>query len=101
MPLGTGRQPNILASGTNRPSVEPPHLIPRGLTRREAAAYFRLSPSAFRNAVRDGVLPGPTLPGKRYDRILLDRVMNNLSGITEHVEPLSPLDNWKKRRGTN
>jgi hypothetical protein len=73
----------------------------RGLTRQEAAAYCRLSPSAFRNAVRDGLLPGSTLPGKRYDRILLDRVMNNLSGITDLVEPLSPLDKWKKSRGSN
>jgi hypothetical protein len=75
--------------------------MPRGLTRKEAAAYCRLSPSAFRNAVRDGILPHPTLPGKRYDRVLLDRVMNGLSGITENVEPLSPLDDWKKRRGAN
>jgi hypothetical protein len=73
----------------------------RGLTRKEIAAYCGLCPSAFGNAVRKGVLPGPTLPGKRYDRVLFDRAMNNLSGITEYVEPLSPLEDWKKRRGTN
>lgn len=72
--------------------------MPRGLTRKEAAAYCGLSLSAFGNSVRDKVLPSPTMPGKRYDRILLDRVMNNLSGITDLVEPLSPLDKWKKSR---
>jgi hypothetical protein len=99
--LGTGKHANTPAREINRASIKPPWLIPRGLTRKEAAAYFRLSPSAFGNAVRDGFLPGPTLPGKRYDRMLLDRAMNKLSGITEHIEPLSSLDDWKKRRGTN
>jgi hypothetical protein len=56
-------------------------LEPRGLPRAEAAAYVGLSPSAFSAARREGKYPNPTLPGGRYDRRLLDEVMNRLSGI--------------------
>jgi hypothetical protein len=56
-------------------------LEPRGLPRAEAAAYVGLSPSAFSAARPEGKYPNPTLPGGRYDRRLLDEVMNRLSGI--------------------
>jgi hypothetical protein len=57
------------------------NLPPRGLSRIEAAAYARLSPSRFSAARRDGKYPHATLPGGRYDRTLLDQAMDRLSGI--------------------
>jgi hypothetical protein len=56
-------------------------LEPRGLSRTEAASYVGLGLSGFDAARREGKYPNPTLPGGRYDRRLLDEVMNRLSGI--------------------
>jgi hypothetical protein len=72
---------------------------PRGLCRVEAAAYFGLSPSAFDKARREGKIPGPTLPGGRYDFLLLEQHMNKVSGIRPDPAPSSPLEEWKKRHG--
>jgi hypothetical protein len=74
-------------------------LEPRGLCRVEAAAYFGLSPSAFDKARREGKIPGPTLPGGRYDFLLLESHMNKLSRLEPDSSPSSPLQEWKKRRG--
>ena len=47
---------------------------------------------------RRGLLPGPTLPGKRYDKNVLDRAMDKLSGI---APVLNPLDDWNAHRGSH
>ena len=87
---------------TNRHQPQPAaEIVSRGLTQKQAAAYCGLSPSAFRNAVRDKELPGPTVPSKRYDRVLLDTAMNQLSGITADEKPLSPLESWRKHNGAS
>ena len=70
---------------------------PRGLKREQAAAYTGVSVATFDSYRRRGLLPRPTLPGKRYDRVLLDRAMDKLSGIGATV---SSLDEWKSRRGS-
>ncbi len=77
----------------------PPGLSPRGLTREGAAAYVGLSPAAFDKARLDQKYPGPTLPGGRYDLVLLQVAMNRLSGILTESEVASPLDAWRMGRG--
>jgi len=77
----------------------PPGLAPRGLTREGAAAYVGLSPVAFDKARLDQRYPGPTLPGGRYDLVLLQVAMNRLSGILTESEATNPLDAWRMSRG--
>lgn len=72
----------------------------RGLTSRETARFYGLSSSAFYKARRNGLIPAPTLPGGRYDRVLLEKEMNRLSGITD-PGPQSLLDTWRSGRGQN
>ncbi len=64
----------------------PPGLAPRGLTREGAAAYVGLSPGAFDKARLEQKYPGPTLPGGRFDLVLLQVAMNRLSGILSESE---------------
>ena len=71
----------------------------RGMSGKEAANFYGLSRSAFQKARREGRIPPPTLPGKRYDRILLEMEMNKLSGIVENES--NPLDEWRKRNGSH
>ena len=73
--------------------------IVRGLTRKQAAALFGLCTSAFDKFKREGKIPAPTLPGKRYDLQLLQATMDRLSGISTRGD-LGPLEAWRKRRGT-
>ena len=61
----------------------PPGIVQRGFNRSEAAAYIGLPLSTFYSLQRLGLYPGPTLPGRRYDRILLDKVMDRASRIDE------------------
>jgi hypothetical protein len=77
----------------------PPGLAPRGLTRDAAAAYVGLSPAAFDKARLDQKYPGPTLPGGRYDLVLLQIAMNRLSGLLTEGEAANPLDAWRMSRG--
>jgi len=65
----------------------PAGILPRGLSRREAAEYCGLALSAFDARVQDGSLPGPMFSGRYrvWDRIALDRAMNSLSGIAEEL----------------
>ena len=74
-------------------------ITPRGLTHKEVALYCGLSIAGFDNYRRRGLLPGPTLPGKRYDIALIDRTMNMLSGIGYTAQPISALQEWRNARG--
>jgi len=73
-------------------------IAPRGITRRQAAIFFGLSLSGFDKARREGKIPLPTLPGKRYDMQLLQVAMNTMSGISPSTAPLSLLEQWKANR---
>jgi hypothetical protein len=77
----------------------PPGLLPRGLTREAAAAFYGVSPPTFDKGRIEGVYPGPTLPGGRYDRVLLELAANRLSGILSESEVANPLDAWRLGRG--
>jgi excisionase family DNA binding protein len=70
------------------------------MTCKEAAKLYGLPLSTFYKARCEGKIPGPTLPGRRYDRRLLEINMDEQSGIAQ-TESLSPLDDWRKRRGAN
>jgi hypothetical protein len=78
--------------------VLPPGLLPRGLTRERASAFVGLSPAAFDKARSEGKYPGPTLPGGRYDLVLLQASMDRLSGLIPEGEATSPLDAWRDTR---
>lgn len=65
---------NFPANDTIRVSALPYGVAPRGLNRREAAAYFGVSPALFDELVRDGRAPQPKLVNSRtvWDRLQLD-----------------------------
>src|SRR5947207_1590644 len=65
----------------------PAGITPRGLSRRAAAEYCGLAPSTFDARVNEGLLPSPVFPGRRrvWDRLALDRALNSLSGVADHV----------------
>ena len=71
----------------------------RGMKGDETACLWGLSMSGFQKARREGRIPGPTLPGKRYDRVLQEMEMSKLSGIVENES--KPLDEWRKRNGSH
>jgi hypothetical protein len=91
---------NCLGLVMARYDALPPGLAPRGLTREAAAAYVGLSPGAFDKARLDQKYPGPTLPGRRYDLVLLQIAMNRLSGLLTEGETANPLDAWRISRGS-
>jgi hypothetical protein len=76
----------------------PAGLMARGLTREAAAAYAGLSLSSFDKARLENKYPEPTLPGGRYDRLLLDDFMNRLSGLVTVRECASELKLWEESR---
>jgi hypothetical protein len=89
-------QPPIVSKKRQRRRV-PPELNSRGLDRRRAAELVGLSPSGYDQARREGKYPGPTLPGKKYDRKLIEQAMNRWSGLDEKQTPASALDRWRTR----
>ena len=104
-----GTQKNVIVRTSG--SIEPTHcpftphgakrelrIAPRGLSRTEAAEFYGLSLSAFHKGQREGKIPGPTLPGKRYDLQLLQRHMDLQSGLSDSAAGLTALDQWRQRR---
>ena len=59
----------------------PAMLIPRGLTRQQAAAYCGVSPAAFDRWVAVGIMPGRAPGTHRWDRHALDHAWDRLSGL--------------------
>jgi hypothetical protein len=82
-----------------RNAASRPPIIPRALVHKEAAGYCGLSIAAFDSYRRRGLLPGPTLPGKRYDMELIDNALNKLSGIGDSAESMTALQEWRRARG--
>jgi hypothetical protein len=74
-----------------------PDILPRLVSREQAAAYCSLSVQAFSAWTRAGRLPG-ALPGTaRWDLRAIDRALDSLSGFPAAAEE-SPLDDWRARR---
>jgi hypothetical protein len=65
---------------SERRTVLPPGLPPRGLSRLEAAAYIGISPGTFNGMVDDGRMPQPKVINSRlvWDRHALDRAFEAL-----------------------
>lgn len=72
--------------------ILPNSLPPRGLSRREAAAYVGVSESTFDAMVGDGRMPTPKRIGARcvWDRAKIDRAFEAIPGD----EPLQDDDTW-------
>lgn len=61
---------------------ERPAVAPRGLSRKEAAAYIGVSPTTFDRLIVEGRMPAPTRIYRRvvWDLRLLDRAWDRLAG---------------------
>lgn len=73
---------------TARAAILPASCPPRGLNRREAAAYVGVSPSEFDKMVEEGVMPKPKRRGRRtiWDRIALDGAFDALPDAQSESE---------------
>ena len=60
----------------------------------EAAGYFGISPRTFERHWRNSQLPGPHRIGRRlvWDRALLDRFADVLSGLADDPNATDPYD---------
>lgn len=66
----------------------PPGLMPRLLTRQQAAAYVARSGWAFDKEQRAGLWPAPLrIPGRapRWDRLQLDSAIEMHGGVPQHT----------------
>src|ERR1700730_2665117 len=89
------------ATETNHQALENPlvgtGIMPRVLSRDQAAAYCGISARAFSEWVRLGRLPQP-IPGTcRWDLRAIDAALDLASGILGSGSPL-PLDEWRAKR---
>jgi predicted DNA-binding transcriptional regulator AlpA len=73
-------KPTLIRS--SRPSVLPPGVPPRGLSRVQAAEYVGVSPTKFDELVADGRMPRPKRIDARrvWDRLALDE---SIAALTE------------------
>lgn len=67
----------------------------RGLTLEEAAEYCGVTPSAYRNWMRQGLVPGYWTGTRRIDRIALDAALDKMSGYDKEGSKLSKFEAWK------
>jgi hypothetical protein len=86
------RQSSLVARRADISSLEP-----RGLTRRDAAAYCGLSSEGFNAWVKRGIVPGPIPGTQRWDRRAIDLALDRASGIVTIVDGAA-YDNWRTRR---
>ena len=64
----------------------PPGLVPRVLTKAQAAAYCGIKVDTMSDWIARGLIPGP-LPGTaRWDRADIDRHLDMASGINQQSE---------------
>ncbi len=76
-------------------AVLPPGLVPRYLSREEAAGYVGVSPNVFEAEVRQGYWPPARRRGARegrltWDRVLLDLAADRWAGIVHAPAQDSP-----------
>lgn len=68
---------------------------PRGLKQEQAAQIAGVCVATFAKYVKEGRYPGPTLPGKRWDRKALEAAMDKYSKLEESS---TPYREWKNAR---
>jgi len=71
-------------------------LMPRVLSRAQAAAYCSCSLASFNDWIRQGIVPGPIPGTNRWDRKAIDAALDCASGLTVSIG--DPFDEWKARR---
>lgn len=59
---------------------------PRGMLLRDAAEYCCLSQQCYQEKVKQGALPGATLPGGRVDKALLDKKLDEWSNLSSNPD---------------
>lgn len=62
-------------------------IVPRGLTREDAAEYCGVTAWTLDKYVQRGLLPGPMPGTKRWDRKALDIALDQLSNIAAPSAP--------------
>jgi hypothetical protein len=76
-------QGNSCTRSYTRVSTLPPSLVPRGLSRVQAAEYIGVSPSLFDDMCRDGRMPKPKVINSRrvWDIRQLDMAFSALPDV--------------------
>lgn len=81
----------------------PAGILPRGLTRDQAAAYLGLTPRQFTVRVRNGFYPGPMPGSSNWDRAALDARLDEAAGLVRAPTPAgsaeAEYEAWKTRSG--
>lgn len=67
----------------------------RGLSISEAAVYCGVTPGAYRNWMRQGLVPGFWAGTRRIDRRELDDALDRMSGRNVKAVKPSKFDAWK------
>ena len=79
----------------------PTGVLPRALTREEAAALVRLEPAEYDKFAQQGLFPAPNVTG-RIDRVLLEYHYDRLSGLDSlqggDLDPTEVLEAWRRKR---
>jgi len=71
----------------------------RGLSISEAADYCGITPSAYRNWMRQGLVPGFWPGTRRIDRLAIDAALDKMSGCSEKKPTISKFEAWKAAQG--
>lgn len=76
-------------------------LLPRLLTREQAAAYCNLSLSSFSQWIRLGRLPGPLVGTARWDIRAIDVFLDKASGVVPKEAAANALDQWLGKKNAH
>ena len=72
---------------------------PRGMTKRDAAAYCGCeSLAAFDDWVRREIVPRPIPGTHRWDRKAIDIKLDLASGLQSRTEPATALEEWRAKK---
>ncbi|BCM83814.1 hypothetical protein [Methylobacterium indicum] len=70
-------------------------MLPRGLTRDQAAEYCGCETTdAFDDWVRRGIVPGPMIGTRRWDRKAIDRALDRRSGLLPPEAAGQSFEEW-------
>jgi predicted DNA-binding transcriptional regulator AlpA len=72
-------------------------ILPRLVTRDQAASYCGLSPQGFSEWIRAGRLPCPIEGTSRWDLKAIDAALDAASGLAK-FDAASALDTWRANR---
>ncbi|GEO18068.1 hypothetical protein MAE02_57640 [Microvirga aerophila] len=70
-------------------------LLPRCLSRADAALYCGLTPEGFDAWVRRGIVPSPISGTQRWDRKAIDVALDRASGLESAQDEDDPFERWR------